>query len=121
TDIQTVSQPSPIAKGTPALLKSLLSPRTYQVAAVTLANGGDNIGIYVPLFANSTRFELGIMLGVFMAMIALWCFIAQYLARHPWFARPLTRYGHRIVPFVLVGLGIFIFVESGTYESLRGL
>ena len=33
---------------------SLLSAQTYSVAAVTFANGGDNIGIYVPLFASCT-------------------------------------------------------------------
>lgn len=27
---------------------SLLVPQTYHVAAVTIANGGDNIGIYIP-------------------------------------------------------------------------
>jgi len=38
---------------------SLLSPQTYKVAAVTFANGGDNIGIYVPLFASSDLTSLG--------------------------------------------------------------
>ena len=36
------------------IFASILSPQTYSVAAVTFANGGDNVGIYVPLFANCT-------------------------------------------------------------------
>lgn len=36
-----------------AVLASVLNPQTYGVAAVTVANGDDNIGIYVPLFASS--------------------------------------------------------------------
>lgn len=36
-------------------LSSLLSPQTYSVAAVTFANGGDNIGIYVPLSAQEGK------------------------------------------------------------------
>jgi cadmium resistance protein CadD (predicted permease) len=97
-----------------------LNPQIYQVAAVTVANGGDNIGIYVPLFANSSLADLIIILLVFAVMVALWCAIAYYLARHPVVAHLLTRYGHRIVPFVLIGLGIYILLDSETY-ALFGL
>jgi cadmium resistance transport/sequestration family protein len=95
-----------------------LSPQIYQVAAVTIANGGDNIGIYVPLFANSSLVDLIVILLVFAVMVAVWCAIAFYLARHPMVAHLLTRYGHRIVPFVLIGLGIYILLDSETYTLL---
>jgi cadmium resistance transport/sequestration family protein len=97
---------------------SILSPQTYQVAAVTLANGGDNIGIYIPLFANSNLAELAITLAVFLVMIGVWCGISDQLARQPLLSRALSRYGHRLVPFVLIGLGIFILIDSGTYRLL---
>jgi cadmium resistance transport/sequestration family protein len=96
----------------------LFDPQIYQVAAVTLANGGDNIGIYVPLFASSTLMSLCIILCVFGVMIGVWCTLAYQFARHPWVAQTLTRYGNRIVPLVLIGLGIFIFADSGTYKLL---
>jgi cadmium resistance transport/sequestration family protein len=115
TTVQTVSTPDVLAAGR-SPLPGLLSPQIYQVAAVTLANGGDNIGIYVPLFANSTPMSLGIILGVFLVMIGLWCSIAYQLTRHPWAAKTIARYGHRIFPFVLIGLGVAIFVDSGTYR-----
>jgi cadmium resistance protein CadD (predicted permease) len=47
----------------------LLAPQSYQVAAVTIANGGDNIGIYVPLFAASSAAILGVILSVFLVMV----------------------------------------------------
>jgi cadmium resistance transport/sequestration family protein len=115
TTVQTVAIQGVVAEGR-SPFASLLSPQTYQVAAVTLANGGDNIGIYVPLFANSSLMGIAIILGVFLVMIGLWCGIAYQLTRHPWMAKTLTRYGHRMVPFVLIGLGAAIFVESGTYR-----
>ncbi|MBW4618257.1 MAG: cadmium resistance transporter [Cyanosarcina radialis HA8281-LM2] len=102
-------------------LTNILSPQTYQVAAVTFANGGDNIGIYVPLFARSNLLSLGVILGVFAIGIALWCFLAQQLTRQPLVAKALTNYGHQIVPFVLIGLGIFIFVDSGIYELFTSI
>lgn len=99
-------------------LASFLSPQTYNVAAVTLANGGDNIGIYVPLFGSSNLASLAVILGVFFLLIGVWCYIAYLLTRQPVVARVLTRYGKAIVPFVLIGLGIFIIIESGTYRLL---
>ncbi|WP_315889766.1 cadmium resistance transporter [Kovacikia minuta] len=83
-----------------------------------MANGGDNIGIYIPLFANSSLRELIVILGVFLIMIGIWCAIADQLTQHPLLSQALTCYGHRLVPFILIGLGIFIFIDSGTYQRL---
>jgi cadmium resistance transport/sequestration family protein len=101
------------------LLATLISPETYKVAAVTFANGGDNIGIYVPLFANSNWASLGVIVTIFLLMIGIWCAIAYWLTKHPAIAKILTRYGHQIVPFVLIGIGIFILLESESYKLLH--
>jgi cadmium resistance transport/sequestration family protein len=116
TTVQTVSFPKSVVVQKRSPLGSLLSPPTYQVAVVTLANGGDNIGIYIPLFANSTLMSLGIILGVFLIMVGLWCGMAYQLTRHPWAAKTLVHYGGQIFPFVLIGLGVFIFMDSGTHK-----
>lgn len=112
----TLIQSDPGGSNWRSRLASILSPPTYQVAAVTLANGGDNIAIYVPLFAHSSLPELAIILSTFLVMIAVWCLVAYFLAKHPLWAETLARYGHRLVPFVLISLGIFIFVDSETYQ-----
>lgn len=114
--IQATSLPHADASHWRSRLTSVLSPQTYQVAAVTFANGGDNIAIYVPLFAHSTLPELLIILGTFLIMITVWCAIALSLAKHPLLSQTLTRHGHRFVPFVLIGLGLFIFFDSGTHK-----
>ena len=101
-----------------SILGSLLNPQTFNVAAVTFANGGDNIGIYVPLFASCDLASLGVILTVFFLLIGVWCYIAYRLTRQPAVAQVLTRYGKAIVPFVLIALGVFILIESGTYRLL---
>jgi cadmium resistance transport/sequestration family protein len=117
--IQTVTcKLSPKFRRSP--FASLLVPQTYHVAAVTIANGGDNIGIYVPLFANSSVTELIVILSVFLVLVAVWCAIAYYLARHPAIASILSRYGEALVPYVLIGLGLFILIENGSYKLLPG-
>lgn len=101
-------------------LGSILSPQSYSVAAVTFANGGDNIGIYVPLFASSTGQNLTVILSVFFALVGVWCYTAYRLLQVPAIAQSLTRYGNQLVPFVLIGLGILILIDSHTLEN-RGL
>jgi cadmium resistance protein CadD (predicted permease) len=99
---------------------SSISPQTYSVAAITLANGGDNVGIYVPLFANSAGSELIVILGVFFSLVGVWCYTAYRLTQLPAIAEILARYGDRLVPFVLIGLGVLILLDSHTLEN-RGL
>lgn len=88
----------------------------FSVAAVTFANGGDNIGIYTPLFAASDLASLLVMLIVFFIMLAVWCVAGFFIGSHPVVKKTLARYGHIIVPFVLIGLGLYIIIESGTLK-----
>lgn len=114
-EVQTVSDEW---RKSPGILASVLAPQTYQVAVVTFANGGDNIGIYIPLFASSNLGNLSIIIGVFYLLVGVWCYIAYQLTLHPVVARFLTRYGHAIVPFILIGLGIYILIDSDTYRLI---
>lgn len=88
------------------------------VAAVTVANGGDNLGVYVPLFATLDGIGLAATGLVFMAMTALWCLAAARLTAHPQWGGPIRRYAPRLTPFVLIGLGLLILHESGTFALL---
>lgn len=100
-----------------SLATNLLSPQTYSVAAITIANGGDNISVYIPLFASSSIAEVLIIFGVFFLLVGVWCYAANKLASLPAIARTLTDYGNVLVPFVLIGLGGFIIWESHTLEN----
>jgi len=88
------------------------------VAGVTFANGGDNIGIYIPLFATLSWTNKITMVTIFLVMTFLWCLIAKYLTKHPYVAKALDKYGHLVTPFVLVLLGLFILYESGALRLL---
>ncbi len=90
----------------------------YDVAAVTFANSGDNIGIYVPLFASVGFGRMGIIVFVFLALVAVWCYVGYRMGGHPTVADKIDRYGHIIVPFVLIGLGLYILGASGALRLL---
>jgi len=99
-------------------LASFLSPQTYSVAAITIANGSDNIGIYVPLFASSNLAKLLVILSIFFLLVGVWCYSTYHLTRQPAIADLLTRYGNNLVPFVLIGLGVFIVLESSALTPI---
>jgi cadmium resistance protein CadD (predicted permease) len=88
------------------------APGLGAVTAVTVANGADNIAAYVPLFANSSARAIALMGATFAALLALWCVAARWLVHHPAAGAPLRRYGPRLVPWVLIGLGVWILLGS---------
>ena len=92
------------------------SKLTYAIAAVTVANGGDNIGLYVPLFGNTNFRQLLITLIVFYLLVGFWCYLAYRLIEYKAIATIFNRYIHVIIPFVWIGLGIFIILESGLFK-----
>lgn len=103
------------------LWRALRDRRTYQVSAVTIANGGNNIAIYIPLFASSSLPRLGVILLVCYAAIGLWCFNSWFLIRQPHTAVVMTRVVARLVPFVLIALGLSILMRNGTPQALLAL
>jgi len=92
--------------------------QTLAVASVTIANGGDNISIYVPLYAAFTNSGKVTMSLVFLVMTAAWCFIANRLSNYPIIKRSLEEYGHIVTPFLFILLGIYIMYESNTFDLL---
>lgn len=89
------------------------------VALVTMANGGDNISIYTPIFATRSIYEIATIAVIFAVLTAMWIGSAHSLVNHRTIGAPIRRYGNRVVPFVLVALGILILHEAGTIELLR--
>lgn len=88
------------------------------VSGVTIANGGDNIGIYTPLFATIDPSEKITMIVVFLLMTIVWCFVARYLTGRPAIAKIIDKYGHVLTPLVLVLLGIYILYEGDVDELI---
>lgn len=117
--IASGKQSQPKFSGLMSYFNPLLAPQTYSVAVITLANGGDNIGIYVPFFASLSWFNFLVVIITFLSLVGVWCAIAYGLTRQPMIGKVLNRYGHKVVPFVLIGLGLLILWDSQSYELLK--
>jgi cadmium resistance protein CadD (predicted permease) len=121
TEVQTVNpdfprllHPNPVF----SFFLSILHPNTYHVAAITIANSGDNISVYIPLFAGQDFVSLGIIIAVFLAMVGVGCGIAYLLTSQVTIGYILSRYGRAMIPFILMALGLFILYDRGTFKLL---
>ncbi|MEU8242924.1 cadmium resistance transporter [Actinoplanes missouriensis] len=82
------------------------------IAAVTFANGGDNIGVYVPVLATAGATGAAAYVTVFLILVAVWVAAGRFLATRPVIARALSRWGHVLLPVVLIGIGLLILSEA---------
>lgn len=98
---------------------SLFNVQTYSVAAITIANGSDNISVYVPLFASSNLGKFLIIIGVFFILIAVWCYLAYKLTYQAKVADILSRYSSYILPFVLIILGGLIILTTEALSLIK--
>ena len=89
------------------------------VAGVTFANGGDNIGVYVPVFLNVGTATVITYCVVFLVLVAVLVLLAKFVATRPPIAEVLERWEHVLFPIVLIGLGIFILVGGGAFGLNR--
>lgn len=89
--------------------------RTTAVAFITIANGGDNVGVYIPVFAVRPVSENLIICVTFVILTAAWCLLAHWLVMHRTLGAPIRRYAHRVMPVVLIALGVLILFEAGTF------
>lgn len=95
-----------------SIFSNLISSETYSVAALTVANGTDNASVYIPLFAHSSLSSLLIILSIFFCLVGVWCYIAQKLTNSLTVTHLLNSYSHNFVGMFLIGLGIFIVLDS---------
>ncbi len=108
-----------IRTGKNNFFSNIITPQTYNVAAITFANGGDNISIYLPLFASSSWLGLLITISVFYILVGVWCAMGYYFTRHRAVTNIFKKYGNILAPLVLIGLGIYILIDSETITLLK--
>ncbi|MFO0309470.1 MAG: cadmium resistance transporter, partial [Pseudanabaena sp.] len=109
-----------IEVGRPRIKQSLWStirdPKTHRVTAVHVSNGGNNVAVYIPLFASSSLPSLAVILTMCYMTIGFWCFCSYNLTRFPGISVLIARYGRKIAPFVLIYLGFSIIIKSQSYR-----
>jgi cadmium resistance protein CadD (predicted permease) len=99
-----------------SIAEVLRDRQTYSVSAVTISNGGNNLGIYIPLFANSSLAQLAVIIPICYLTVCTWLFLSYNLTRQPGIAVILSRYASKLFPFVLMWLGLRIILDNESYR-----
>jgi cadmium resistance protein CadD (predicted permease) len=84
------------------------------VAVVTVANGADNLSLYIPLFAVHSGAEVTLFVAIFLVMTALWCGAGYALGSNRLLGIAAQRWGSDALPYILIALGIYILAKTGT-------
>ena len=87
----------------------------FKVSVITVTNGGDNIGVYVPLFSQAKGTEIAVYVIVYYILLGVWCFAAWLLMGQKHVLRLVEKYMNWVIPFLFMGLGIYITVRSDCY------
>ncbi|MDG8918010.1 CadD family cadmium resistance transporter [Streptococcus pneumoniae] len=89
----------------------------WTVTLLTIASGGDNLGIYIPYFASLDWSQTLVALLVFVIGIIIFCEISRVLSSIPLIFETIEKYEQIIVPLVFILLGLYIMYENGTIET----
>lgn len=88
------------------------------VTLITIASGGDNLGIYVPYFSSLEWGQILIVLLVFTIGVFILCELSKKLSSLPLISETIEKYERVIVPLVFIPLGFYILFENGTVQAL---
>lgn len=102
-----------ILRNVTSIASKIVKPEILSVALVGVANGADNIGVYIPLFTGYSSIQVIITIIVFVLMMAVWCFLGEKITDFPKIKAIIQTYKYFAVPVVFVGLGIYIIIKSG--------
>lgn len=81
------------------------------VALVTMANGGDEIAAYLPVFALSAWWQIALFSAVFLVLAGVLLALARFITGRMGLAELLERFEAIIFPSVLILLGVLILAD----------
>lgn len=85
---------------------------------LTLASGGDDLGVFIPLFATYSTFDIISTIGLFLLFITILCFISNLLSKRIRLPEKIRKHEWIIESVVYIALGIYILWENETLLRL---
>ena len=82
------------------------------VAVADVAHGPDTIVLYSALLADADALAQFAVTVTYLVLVLAWCSLGLFLFRHPRVREPAQKYGHTLSPFVLIGVGVYILMNT---------
>ena len=96
----------------PASSKRSTHSQIITVALADVAHGPDTIVLFSALLADAdlvAQFSISI---AYLVLVVAWCSLGFFLLRHPRVRGPAQRYGDHLSPYLLIGVGIYIVLNT---------
>jgi cadmium resistance protein CadD (predicted permease) len=101
------------------------APRSAGGTLATMATlaplSGDSLGVFVPLLAETPDRSTPIIVGAYLALSALWAFLSWRLVARPSIQGRVARLADRVMPVLLVAVGLYVLSDTPTDSLVRAL
>lgn len=86
----------------------------FSTFVLMFSNSGDSIAVFLPLLAESGRSALLVIICSYLVMALLWAALSYLISGQPSLARRLEKRAEKIVPWVMIGVGTYILLDTAT-------
>jgi cadmium resistance protein CadD (predicted permease) len=97
-----------------------LHPSTLTVTVTIIADGAEEIGVFIPLFATTTPAGVVVTIITFYILVLVNCLLAYQVVRCKKIVQFFSRYSKNIMPLVLIGLGLHVLRDSILADEITG-
>lgn len=79
-----------------------------------MGNSGDSIAVLLPLLADTSKAGEGLIVVSYLAVAVLWAALAGLISGQRHLALRLELGGEKIVPWIMIGVGLYILLDTAT-------
>ncbi|HWC81495.1 MAG TPA: cadmium resistance transporter [Pseudonocardiaceae bacterium] len=98
--------------------RAALATTVSGIAAITFADGADNIGVFTPLFRTMSMSGSVLTTVLFLVLTGVLCAVGATLGGHRTVVALLGRVASWLVPVVFIAVGAMILVSSGILATI---
>ena len=102
----------------PSTKAPILAGNVAMVTIVTIANGGDNVSVYVLLFRQLGKANTIVTVLVFLLLLGGLCAAALIVGQQARLIPGIVRWGRWLTPSVFIVIGMFLLIRAGTLSYL---
>jgi cadmium resistance protein CadD (predicted permease) len=105
------------ASSDPVLVERSKRSQIATVAVADVSHGPDTIILFSVLLVEGDNLSQFAISLTYIVLVFVWCSVGLFLFQRPLLREPIQRYGHRLSPYLLIGIGVYIL--SDTISGLR--
>lgn len=98
--------------------KLLCHTNVVFITAVLLADGTEEITIFASLFSTFTIWQTCLTVLIFYSLLVGQCLLAYEIVNWHHVASMVSRYSKNVMPFLLIGLGVYVLRSSVLWSYL---